>query len=189
LWAIVGLGNPGSRYSKTRHNIGFMVVDTIARRLGIDLKESATYKYGKGSMEGIDIVLIEPLTFMNRSGSAVIEAMRRFDVRHENLIAVHDDLDIETGRLKIRRGGSSGGHKGIDSIIQSIGKDFIRMKIGIGRDPSMAPEDFVLKKFDRSEIPVIEEAIITASEAVECVVLEGVEKAMNRYNRKRLTPS
>ena len=114
MWLIVCLGNPGRRYAKTRHNVGFMVADDIASRYGIELKTKEFYMIGKGSTEGNEVILMEPLTFMNRSGVAVKEVMRRYAMRSENLIVVHDDLDMETGKLKIRNKGSSGGHKGID---------------------------------------------------------------------------
>jgi len=185
LWGIVGLGNPGRKYSRTRHNIGFLVISEIAQKHGIQLKEKLHYRSAKGSINDTEVVLIEPLTFMNKSGIAVKEALRRFKFTHEKLIVIHDDIDMETGRVKIKTGGSSGGHRGVESIIESIGtKDFIRVKIGIGRDPEIPPEDYVLSKFRKDELPVIKEAIKTASNAVESILTDGINKAMNQYNRK-----
>lgn len=185
MWAIVGLGNYDSKYAKTRHNLGFMVLDTIADFLDIDLKEKRDYLIGKGSMEGDGVFLIEPLTFMNNSGLAVRDVLKRHNILPENLIVIHDDLDMETGKLKIRKDGSSGGHRGIESVIQNIGtKEFIRVKIGIGREIGMLAEDYVLKKFNRDELPLIKDAIKRAVDAVAVIVSEGVSKAMNRFNVK-----
>jgi PTH1 family peptidyl-tRNA hydrolase len=185
LWCIAGLGNYGDRYARTRHNIGFMVVEEMAGRLGVELRQGKLYMMARGSIEGSEAVLIEPLTFMNRSGGAVREATRRFGVPPGGLIVIQDDMDMETGRLKLRKSGSSGGHKGIQSIIESIGTDdFIRVKIGIGRDPEAPPEEYVLRKFRRAELPAIKEAIRTASEAVSYIIKEGIGSAMNRYNRR-----
>ncbi len=160
-----------------------MVVDVIAESLGITLQEKKDYLIGKGSVTGHDVLLIEPLTFMNNSGRAVQDILRRFNIPPQNLIVVHDDLDMDTGKLKIRKKGSSGGHRGIESIIQSIGtNEFIRIKIGIGRDASMLSEDYVLKKFRKDELPVIKEAIQKAADAIPVIISESVEKAMNRFH-------
>ncbi|GAB4412997.1 MAG: aminoacyl-tRNA hydrolase [Thermodesulfovibrionales bacterium] len=183
MWVIVGLGNPGRRYSKTRHNIGFMVADDIADRYGIELKTKELYKMGKGSIGDSDIILMEPLTFMNRSGLAVRDVMKRYGIPPENLIVIHDDIDMQTGTLKIRAKGSSGGHRGIESIIESIGtKGFIRVKIGIGRGDGVPVEDYVLSRFGKEELPVIKDAINKASDAVITILIDGVERAMNRFN-------
>ncbi|TAL26462.1 MAG: aminoacyl-tRNA hydrolase [Nitrospirae bacterium] len=185
MWAIVGLGNHGSKYSKTRHNLGFMVADALAGSLDIDLQEKKDYLIGKGSMKGDDVLLVEPLTFMNNSGRAVRDVLKRHNIFPENLIIIHDDLDMETGKLKIKKNGSSGGHKGIESIIQNIGtKEFIRVKIGIGREIGMPAEDYVLRKFKKDELPLIKDAVKRASEAVAAIVSEGASKAMNKFNVK-----
>jgi PTH1 family peptidyl-tRNA hydrolase len=182
---IVGLGNPGRKYARTRHNVGFLVLEEIARRSGVTLEEEGLFMIGKGSLEGTPVVLVEPLTFMNRSGHAVREALRSMELSAERLIAIHDDLDIETGHLKIKMGGGSGGHKGVGSIIESIGTpDFIRIKIGIGRDPEMLPEDYVLKKFSKDALPLMEESIFRAADAVESILSEGLSRAMNTFNEK-----
>jgi peptidyl-tRNA hydrolase, PTH1 family len=183
LWIVAGLGNPGRRYSKTRHNVGFMIADAIAGEFGIELRKREYCLAGMGSIEDSDVVLMEPLTFMNRSGLAVEDLMERYHVPHERLIVLHDDIDMETGKLKIRRRGSSGGHKGIESILEYIGTgDFVRVKIGIGREEGIPVEDYVLSKFRRDEIPVIHEAIQKASGAVVAIISEGVDKAMNFFN-------
>ncbi|HYQ48448.1 MAG TPA: aminoacyl-tRNA hydrolase [Thermodesulfovibrionales bacterium] len=183
MWLLVGLGNPGSRYARTRHNIGFMVLDSLADNLGLTFKERTDYRMSDGSMENERIIFLEPLTFMNRSGLAVRKMADKHAVPPERIIVVHDDLDLPTGRLKIRTRGSSGGHKGIDSVIQNLGsRDFIRVKIGIGRDPLIPAETFVLSKFKRDELPGIKEALAHASRAIACVIAEGPDRAMNKFN-------
>jgi PTH1 family peptidyl-tRNA hydrolase len=188
MWIVVGLGNPGKRYSRTRHNIGFMVVEEIARRYEIDFKEKAKYRIGTGSINGEKVLLVEPLLYMNNSGLAVKDVMGRFNISLEKLIVIHDDLDMEVGKLRVRRKGSSGGHKGVESIIQNISsKDFARLKIGIGREEGVASEDYVLSRFRKNEISLIKSVIEKASDAVTCMVLDGLDKAMNKFNVVRET--
>jgi len=183
MWVIAGLGNPGRRYSRTRHNVGFMVIEEVASRHKIDFKEKDKYRIGRGSIEEHDALLMEPLLFMNMSGSVIKDILRKFNVQPENLIVIHDDLDMEIGKLKIRRRGSSGGHKGVESIIESLGfRDFTRLKVGIGRDEAVPPEDYVLSKFRRNEITLIKDTIQKAADAVYSIVSEGVDTAMNRFN-------
>lgn len=184
MWLIVGLGNPGRKYSRTRHNIGFMVVEEIAGRCNADFtRKREGYRIGKGSLEDHDVLLIEPFLYMNKSGPVVKNVLIKYNIPRDKLIVVHDDLDMETGKVRIRRTGSSGGHKGLESIIQSIGsKDFIRLKIGIGREEGMPAEEYVLWKFNRQEMQVIEESIQQAADAIEAIVSEGIDKAMNRFN-------
>ena len=185
MWLLVGLGNPGSRYARTRHNIGFLVIEELADRQGLEFREKTDYKVCDGSIEGERIVLVEPLTFMNRSGSAVRKVVDRLVIRPGYIIVIHDDLDMETGRLKVRRKGSSGGHKGVESIIQSVGSgDFIRIKIGIGRDQSVPVEKFVLSKFTKEELPAVKEAVSKAADSIQFIISEGIEKAMNKFNKK-----
>jgi PTH1 family peptidyl-tRNA hydrolase len=187
LWAVVGLGNPEAKYLKTRHNLGFMVVDELAARHGGQFGGRHRH-FVSASVEvgGQRAILVKPITYMNRSGLALREFLYgRPDFPPERLIVVQDDIDMETGRLKIRKGGSSGGHRGIESIIAETGlRDFIRVKIGIGRDPEMPPEKYVLTKFSKAERPLIEEAVFLAADAVEALITEGLAAAMNRFNRK-----
>ncbi len=184
MWIVVGLGNPGSRYSRTRHNIGFQVLDELARRHRLEFREKTGYRICSGSIEGDETVLVEPLTFMNRSGAAVGKVAGRLAVPSERIIVVHDDLDLDTGALKIRRKGSSGGHKGVESVIQNLGtKDFVRVKIGIGRSGVIPPEKYVLSKFTAAEFASVKAAVAEAVSAVHAILAEGVEKAMNRFNR------
>lgn len=192
MWVIVGLGNPGSKYSRTRHNIGFRVVDRLSEEYGISLKEYDIYIWGRGLAGGRELALIKPLTFMNRSGIAVKKILRKLNIRKDDspeslrdcLIVVHDDLDIDVGAIKIRRNGSSGGHRGIESIIEETGtKDFIRVKIGIGRDKDIPAEEYVLNTFKSSEKKMVSEAVDNAAGAVSVIVTEGVDRAMNMFNR------
>jgi peptidyl-tRNA hydrolase, PTH1 family len=183
MWLIAGLGNPGRKYSRTRHNVGFMALEELARKFRIDFAVRRQYRLGRGSMEGNKILLLEPLLFMNLSGHVVKDVCRRFGIQFENLVVIHDDLDMEAGKLRIRKTGSSGGHKGVESIIQSIGsRDFIRVKAGIGRDPSIPAEEYVLRKFTRQEISVIKDMIDSAADAVHSIISQGVDRAMNKFN-------
>jgi peptidyl-tRNA hydrolase, PTH1 family len=160
-----------------------MAVDEIAQRNGIEFTDRKEYRIGRGSIEGHNVVLIEPLLYMNRSGPVVNAILKKFAVQSDNLIVIHDDLDMETGKLRIRKTGSSGGHKGVESIIQNIGaKDFIRVKIGIGREPEILVEDYVLSKFNRQEISAIKETIGKTTDAVHAIIADGVDKAMNKFN-------
>jgi peptidyl-tRNA hydrolase, PTH1 family len=184
LWLIAGLGNPGTRYENTRHNVGFLVIEEILQRQKLTFKEKSDYKVAEGSCGDEKIFLLEPLTYMNNSGIAVRKAMQKSNLSPENLIVVHDDLDLETGKLKIRKKGSSGGHKGIESIIMHIGtREFIRIKIGIGRDPFLPVEKYVLSRFRKDEMALVREAIDKAAECIDSVISHGVEKAMSRFNR------
>lgn len=160
-----------------------MVLDRLAGSLGLSFREKTDYRACNGSMSGQKVVLMEPLTFMNRSGSAVRKVFSKYMVLPENIIIIQDDLDLASGRLKISKRGSSGGHKGIESVIRNLGtQDFIRVRIGIGRDPLIATEDYVLSKFRKDEQSLIKEAVSRAVEAVSCVIEEGVDRGMNRFN-------
>jgi peptidyl-tRNA hydrolase, PTH1 family len=187
-WLIVGLGNPGEKYASTRHNIGFMLLDRLSEQHGIPFKSKEDGLSGKGVISGCAAFLLKPLTYMNLSGRAVRKALGKanliIDGEIRNLIVVHDDLDLQPGALKIRRGGSSGGHRGIDSIINETGcSDFIRIKIGIGRDSLIPAEDYVLRRFRPDEKKLIDNALALAGEAVEMILDSGIEKTMNKYNR------
>ncbi len=160
-----------------------MVVDLIAGRHDIELKERHLYMSGKGSVGDVDILLVEPLTFMNRSGLAVRDVVKRFNVGSKNLVIVHDDIDMETGKLKIRKKSSSGGHKGVESVIHEIGtKEFIRVKMGVGREEGMPVEEYVLRKFRRDEAAVIKDTTGRAADAIEAIITDGVDKAMSKFN-------
>ncbi len=183
MWLVAGLGNPGDAYTDTRHNIGFAVIDALAGRYSISLKQkTSNYIFGRGFIEEQKAILIKPLTFMNRSGIAVRDALFKFD-DIENFLIIHDDLDLDPGIIRIRTTGSAGGHNGIQSIIDFLNsKDFIRIKIGIGRSKRMFPEKYVLRPFNKKEIPLIDEAIETAADAVHEILARGVSSAQNKYH-------
>ncbi|MGO9015534.1 MAG: aminoacyl-tRNA hydrolase [Dissulfurispiraceae bacterium] len=184
MWIIAGLGNPGNKYEKTRHNVGFMVIDKLADQYGIVLEEKGSYCLGKGSIEGQAVVLLKPLTFMNRSGSAVSKVLKKLNTFPGSLIVVHDDLDLDTAVIKLKKTGASGGHKGIESIIQETGtRDFFRVKVGIGRNPDIPADVYVLSNLKPFEKSIIKDAIIKAVDAVAAIVTVGIDRAMTRYNR------
>ena len=181
---IVGLGNPGSTYVGTRHNIGAQVLERGARRVSISLKTTSRARIGRGRFGGQDVALVVPLTWMNQSGLVVADLIRDLQVDPTNLIVIHDDLDLSFGRLRIKRGGGTGGHNGIRSVIAEIGSpEFIRVKIGIGR-PSEGVEvaDFVLSPFLDEEHRVLDRMLDVAVDAVECLVREGEVVAMNQFH-------
>jgi PTH1 family peptidyl-tRNA hydrolase len=184
MWLVVGLGNPGRKYAKTRHNLGYMVVDAIASKFSISLKGKAkNFVYGRGIIEEKDVFIIKPLTFMNMGGIAVKEALKKYPAV-EKIIVIHDDIDLATGVIRIKKTGSSGGHRGIESIIESLGtKDFIRLKIGIGRSKRIPPDEYVLKPFYKKEIELVEEAVRNASEAVSVILNKGIGFAQNKFHR------
>ena len=186
---IVGLGNPGPQYSRNRHNIGFQCVELLAQRHGLRLdKLQHRAMTGSGVItcggERYKVLLARPLTFMNASGEAVAPLARYYGVGPQDLIVIHDDLDLASGKLRLRGGGSSGGQNGIKSIIERLGSpDFARVKVGIGRPPGrMDPADYVLQNFSAAEEEVFTPLRERVGDAVECWLAEGIETAMNRYN-------
>jgi len=188
MWVIAGLGNPGEKYSATRHNIGFMVMDRLSEEYRVPFTVKDDYSLGKGAIDHVNVILLKPLTYMNLSGSAVRKILKKTNLLQDgeitNFIVIHDDLDLETGVVKIRRNGSSGGHRGIESIIQETGsRDFIRVKIGIGRDRKIPVEEYVLRRFRAAEKKMVEDGILQAVHAIETILTGGIEKAMNACNR------
>jgi PTH1 family peptidyl-tRNA hydrolase len=181
----MGLGNPGSRYEETRHNIGFKATDQIAHTFGILLnKRMARSRVGRGMIGSSEIVLAQPQTYMNNSGAAAASLLSHYRLNPPDLVVIHDDLDLPVGRLRIKTRGGHGGHKGIQSIRSSIGTDrFIRIKIGIGR-PAGEAEEYVLSRFDREEKKRLGEVLDQVVEAAVLIVNDEVERAMNRFNIK-----
>ncbi|HKX18126.1 MAG TPA: aminoacyl-tRNA hydrolase [bacterium] len=182
--AIVGLGNPGRRYRGTRHNLGRDVVDRVAQKLGVQLKEDGFARTARAQFGRASVLLAIPETYMNVSGQAVSEIARRRRVKPENLLIIYDDLDLPVGRLRLRPANGAGGHNGIRSIIEHLGtKAFPRLRVGIGRPPAgVEPESFVLERFTADERAVIDEAVERAANAALAVVSDGLETAMNRAN-------
>ena len=181
---IVGLGNPGRKYEHTRHNMGFDVIDLFSELAKIDIdKEAFKGLVGRGKVFEEDIYLLKPQTYMNLSGESVRELVSYFKIPTEDIIVIYDDLDLEPGKIRLRLSGSSGGHKGIQNIIENLGTEEIkRIRIGIGK-PTFDTIDYVLGKPLKEEKPLIDEAINKAVEALKEILKNNFDSAMNKYNR------
>lgn len=185
-WLIVGLGNPGSKYEKTRHNVGFLVVDELAERKAIPIQKLRFRALtNTAQIGGSKALLMKPTTYMNLSGQSVGEAARFYKIPPERILVISDDVDLPVGRLRVRRRGSAGGHNGLKSLIQHLGsEDFPRIKIGVGGKPhpdyDMA--DWVLGRFTPGDQKHIEQAVAAAADAVELYLAQGPEASMSRYN-------
>ena len=185
-WLVVGLGNPGAKYENTRHNVGFMTADALAGRNGEPIRR---VKYNALTSEAViggqSVLLMKPTTFMNLSGQAVSEAARFYKIPADHVLVISDDVDLPLGKLRIRKSGSAGGHNGLKNIIQLLGPDqFPRLKIGVGGKPhpdyNMA--DWVLGQFQGEDKKTIDAAVARAADAVECLLADGIDRAMNQYN-------
>ena len=190
---IVGLGNPGKAYAHNRHNIGFRCINHLARLHSISMKQhQCRCQVGTGEIAGVEVLLAKPKTFVNLSGEAVGRLMRKYKIQVNDLIVICDDLDLPLGRLRLRPGGSAGGHKGINSIISALGsKDFCRIKVGISRPTeedgtAITDEEvivnYVLSDFTLQEDVALKPAIARVAEAVHCILTEGITPAMNKFN-------
>lgn len=185
---IVGLGNPGNEYAKTRHNVGFMLVDALADHLNITLwKDKFNAKIAEGRIGSEKILLVKPQTYMNNSGEAVGPLMRWYKLEPEDVIVAHDDMDIPAGTIRIRKKGSSGGHNGIKSLIAHLGSEnFARVRLGIGRPlPGWNVVNHVLAPFPAEDKQAVDEAVKYLIPAVECIITDGLDVAMNKYNPKK----
>ena len=185
-WLLVGLGNPGDKYDNTRHNVGFAAIDQLAEELRVPVQK-LKYRALTQSVElgGAKVLLMKPITYMNLSGEAVGEAARFFKIPADHVLVLSDDVSLPVGKLRIRKGGSAGGHNGLKSIIQHLGTDqFPRVKIGVGEKPhpdyDMA--DWVLGKFAGEDLKTITQAIERAGKAAACYIQDGPDKAMNKFN-------
>ncbi len=185
-YIIVGLGNPGTQYQDTRHNAGFMAIDTIAEKYSADVKKIKFKSLcGECTIADKKCLLMKPSTYMNNSGEAVVEAMNFYKLGIENLIVLYDDISLEPSKLRIRRKGSDGGHNGIKSIIYLTGEDtFPRVKIGVGKKPHPQYNlaDWVLSSFRSEEIPLLREACMNTADAVALMVDGKINEAMNKFN-------
>ncbi|HEY5599131.1 MAG TPA: aminoacyl-tRNA hydrolase [Candidatus Manganitrophaceae bacterium] len=185
---IIGLGNPGKKYQETKHNVGFWALDAFAKREGLSFSEKkceALIGRGRRRVSGgsVDFILGKPQTFMNRSGESALGLLRAFEISFSDLIVVYDDLDLECGRIRLRKKGRSGGHRGVASIIESVGSEhFLRVKIGIGRDPRQDPSDYVLTPFPPDKHKAVMESIEKAVEAFPLLLEDKVTEAMNRLH-------
>lgn len=189
-WLIVGLGNPGPEYAMNRHNVGFMVADLLAERIGGKFKRA-----GKAQAQVVEgrigppgpanrrVVLVKPMSYMNLSGGPVNALREFYKVPPANVVAVHDELDIDYGTLRLKLGGGDNGHNGLKSITKALGRDYHRVRFGIGRPPGrMQVADFVLKDFSSAERKDLDYLVDRAADSVECLVTEGLERAQSAYN-------
>lgn len=184
---VVGLGNPGRQYKNTRHNAGFLVVDRLAERLGVQFSRlQFRALVVDGRYQGRKIILAKPQTYMNESGQAVGSLVRFYKITQDNIVVVHDDVDLPFGALRLRPAGGSGGQKGMGSIIERLGtQEFPRLRVGIGRPPGqMLAAAYVLQEFDRDEKLELLGVIDRAVDALLSIITDGLEKAMNQYNAK-----
>ena len=188
IQTIIGLGNPGEEYERTRHNFGFRVLDELAFRWGIrSYEQGRQCLYAAPQKEERTLLLIRPIRYMNRSGLAYMEMVNRFDITPEQTLIVCDDLHLPLGRVRIRRKGSDGGHNGIASILEAMGTECVpRLRLGIG-EPSGDWVDFVLSPFERSEEPLVDRVVLLAADAVETSVEDGVAQAMDKFNHVVVT--
>jgi PTH1 family peptidyl-tRNA hydrolase len=187
-WLVAGLGNPGREYAGHRHNVGFRVADLLATRVGGRFgkakRTAAEVAEGRLGFGGPKLILVKPLTYMNLSGAPVLALSQFFKVPVENVVAVHDELDVPYGQVRVKRGGGEGGHNGLRSMSKSLGsKEYARVRFGIGRPPGRQdPADYVLSDFSGAERKELEFLVDRAADVVEAVVLEGVEWAQNKYH-------
>ncbi len=184
---VVGLGNPGREYQGTRHNVGYEVVDALAHkhRFPAD-REFKGALVSRGRIGGYEVMLIKPTTYMNLSGDAVGAIVRFYKQDDREVIVAHDDLDFDPGQVRVKRGGGHGGHRGLRSIVNHLGRDFTRVRVGIGKPEHQDFDgaDWVLSRFDSATRGQIDDAVEAASRAVEMIVTDGVQKAMNVFNRR-----
>ncbi|MBR2674287.1 MAG: aminoacyl-tRNA hydrolase [Mogibacterium sp.] len=185
-FVIIGLGNPGEEYVKTRHNMGYRALDILAENVCIDVRKSKFHSLiGQGKMAGKKVVLVKPLTYMNKSGIAARETAMYFDVPSENVIVIYDDVDLPLGSIRIRKAGGAGTHNGMKSVVSELGtKEFARIRIGVGAasgDEELV--DRVIGKVPKEEQPILDKTAAAAAAAAEDIVRLGIEKAMSRHNR------
>ncbi len=192
MYVVVGLGNPGKDYTNTRHNIGFNTVDLIAKKNNINLNKIKFQSvYGEGNIGGHKVLLMKPQTYMNNSGISLREVSQYYKIPIENIIVIVDDIDIDFSAVKIRAKGSAGSHNGLKSIINYLHcEEFTRVKVGIGKKyPNQDLASFVLSRFSPDEQVDIDISIVLAAEAVESIIKDGIDMAMNKYNIKQTPPS
>ena len=184
MYIIVGLGNPGKEYEKTRHNTGFMVIDELAKYMGIEVnKKKFKAEIGEGIVTGEKVILVKPQTYMNNSGESIIELVKYYKLDLENLVVIYDDIDLDVGRIRIRKSGSAGTHNGMRSIVDYLNSTaFPRIRVGIGKNQVGDLVNHVLGGFKGEELDVMSESITKASDAVKIIVSDGIDIAMNKMN-------
>ena len=185
MYLIVGLGNPGEEYSRTRHNMGFDVLDKLAQKYKININRHK-YEgiYGKGEIEGEKVILLKPQTYMNLSGNSVGQFVSFFKLKEEEIIVIYDDIDVATGTIKIRKQGSAGSHNGMKSVIKELATEkFPRVRVGTGNKEGIQHlTDYVLEKLDKKEYEELEKGIELASEGIITILKSGIDSAMNKFN-------
>jgi PTH1 family peptidyl-tRNA hydrolase len=189
---IAGLGNPGPRYQATRHNVGFRVIDELARQCGVPASAFRERFHGEIASarlkdSGEELLLLRPQTFMNESGRSVQAACTFYKIKPSELIVAHDELDLPFGEVRLKKSGGDGGNRGVRSVTSALGPDYVRIRLGIGRPPPDFrgdPADFVLQAFASAELSAVEQMLARATEAVSLVTSLGLEKAMNRINQR-----
>jgi PTH1 family peptidyl-tRNA hydrolase len=183
-WLILGLGNPGAEYARTRHNVGFWVVDALAERHGFaPFRDKFGAAWSKGTIAGADVILAKPQTFMNRSGEPAQQLATFFKVELARVVVVHDELDFEPGVLRVKAGGGAGGHNGLRSLIANLGDGFVRLRIGVGKPPPGRGVDFVLGAPRGIALEAITDACARSADAVDMIIGRGVAAAMEQFNR------
>lgn len=190
---IVGLGNPGEKYKNTRHNAGFIATGELASKYNIDGKFNSKFDaiVGKGTINNSEVLIVQPMTFMNLSGNSVVKVLNWYNIDPEELLVIFDDISLDLGKIRLRPSGSDGGHNGIKSIIESLGgfKNFPRLKIGIGPKPGFIPlEAFVLQEFSKPEREIFDKVVPICIEGIETYLKDGMVEARNRFNGIDLTP-
>lgn len=191
MYIIAGLGNPGKEYDGSRHNVGFMTLDTLADRYQIEIREKAHKALiGKGMIEGNKVILVKPQTYMNLSGESIRSVMDYYKTEPSEFIVIYDDISLEPGQIRIRKKGSAGGHNGIKNIIAHLGtQEFPRIRIGVGeKPPRMDLADYVLSRFPKEEKEEMEQAFRDGAAAAVSMMNEGIDTAMNRFNGSARTP-
>jgi len=186
MYIVCGLGNPGKQYENTRHNMGFRTLDVLSDRLSTPIK-SLKFKalLGEGRIGMEKVLLVKPQTFMNLSGESLREIVAFYKVEPEKLIVIYDDIDLPTGQLRIKAGGSSGTHNGMRSVIYQLQFDnFPRIRVGLGKDPNLPLDVFVISKPSDEEQKKLDQAVKNAADAVEMIIKDGINTAMNKYNTK-----
>ncbi len=186
MYIICGLGNPGRDYESTRHNMGFLCLDTLASRLGISInKLKFRALIGEGFVGGEKVVLVKPQTYMNLSGESLREVAAFYKPEHDHLMVIYDDIDLEPGAVRVRKSGSAGTHNGMRSVIYQLQyDDFPRVRIGIGRPGQIPLEKYVIGRWTEEERPLLADAVSRAADAARLYVEKGIDAAMNEYNRK-----
>ncbi|MDD3013871.1 MAG: aminoacyl-tRNA hydrolase [Candidatus Gastranaerophilales bacterium] len=190
---IVGLGNPGEKYKNTRHNAGFMTTGELASKYNIDGKLNSKFDsiVGKSTIANSEVLIVQPMTFMNLSGNAVVKVLNWYNIEPDELLVVFDDVNLDLGKIRFRPSGADGGHNGVKSIIENLGgfKDFPRLKVGIGPKPGFMPlETYVLQEFSKPEKEILDKVIPVCIEGIEEYLKEGMIEVRNRFNGINLAP-